>query len=322
MPASNVAKFRLLVEGQAKALLLVFPLIIIPNISILFPHIVSAMTTTHACKLCDEPLVLTIEDSEGEGFDDVPIVIPDDVRLDCHCHYHWYVKSLVSDVRAVRRFSCLTLNLQIGNRQCLMDMAVSVLSTLQCPSCHAGLNGDREGFSAGESSSSPQPVKEILARYTNEGGTDERLDIFPFMKEEAEPEAATARAFHVMCAAGDIDGTLELLHHASDRIPDVGDLVRYQDPLNGKKSGLHLAVENQHEGVAWLLLWLSSNLPLDSFPGEARQAAESIGLGRLNVGQGDDIRTLQDDHGNTAANLAQEMSGFWLHLIETGVLNP
>ena len=203
-----------------------------------------------------------------------------------------------------------------------MDMAVSILSTLQCPSCHAGLNGDREGFPPGESSSYSQPLQEILVRYTNEGGIDDSLDILPFVKEEAEPEGATARAFHVMCAAGDIDGTLELLHHAGDRVADIGDLIRYQDPLNGMKSGLHLAVENQHEGVAWLLLWLSSNLPLEAFPGEAREAAESISLCRLDLGEGDDIRTLQDEHGNTAANLAEKRSGFWLRLIETGVLNP
>lgn len=52
------------------------------------------MTTAQACKLCDEPLVLSIGDSEGEGLDDVPSVIPDDVRLACHCHYHWYASLL------------------------------------------------------------------------------------------------------------------------------------------------------------------------------------------------------------------------------------
>lgn len=83
-PFPTLAKFRVLLEGQVKPCLLVLPLTISTS------RILSKMTTAQACKLCDEPLVLSIDDSEGEGLDDVPIIIPDDVRLACHCHYHWY----------------------------------------------------------------------------------------------------------------------------------------------------------------------------------------------------------------------------------------
>ncbi len=207
-----------------------------------------------------------------------------------------------------------------------MDEAATILSTLQCPTCHSELSGGAGSQQAGGSSSASPPNTEILVRYTNEGGVQEGLDIMPSVKEEAyllvHPEAAPARAFHVMCAEGDIDGAFELLYHASEQVPDVGAMVRYQDPLSGMKSGLHLAVENQHEGVVWLLLWLTSHIPIDAFPTEARQAAESLGLGRLSIGPGEDIRALQDDRGKTAANVAGELNGCRLSILETGLLNP
>lgn len=216
-----------------------------------------------------------------------------------------------------------------------MDEAASILSTLQCPTCHSDLIGgtgsqQRPGGSSSSSSTNNNNNNnynsEVLVRYTNEGGIQEGLDIMPSFKEEAylqvHPEAAPARAFHVMCAEGDIDGAFELLYHASEQVPDVGAMVRYQDPLSGMKSGLHLAVEHQHEGVVWLLLWLSSHVPLDAFPADARHAAESLGLGRLSIGPGEDIRALQDDRGKTAAEVAGEVNGCWLSLVETGLLNP
>lgn len=36
-----------------------------------------------ACKLCEDPLVFQIED--GDGADEVP----DDLELECGCHFHW-----------------------------------------------------------------------------------------------------------------------------------------------------------------------------------------------------------------------------------------
>ena len=49
-----------------------------------------------------------------------------------------------------------------------------------------------------------------------------------------------------MCAEGDVEGIVELLK-AIEEDPDEGDmspveLLRYQDPLDGNKTGLHVAM--------------------------------------------------------------------------------
>ncbi|KAM3507659.1 hypothetical protein MY11210_007056 [Beauveria gryllotalpidicola] len=250
-----------------------------------------------SCKACDEPLVLHVAASEDDGEDAGTIDIPDDVRLPCRCHYHW---------------------------QCLMDSASSVISSFQCPSC--GKNISSSAASA-TSSSRANDSHAILVRYINEGGMQDCLDISPSMREEAyleaHPEAAPARAFHVMCAEGDLDGLVELLYHSRGQVPDIGSLIRYRDPLSEMKSGLHLAVENRQEGVAWLLLWLSSSLPSDVFPLEARQSVESVGLGRLEVGSHTDIRGLLDSKGRTAAVLSAQLGSPHLRLADSGLrLDP
>ena len=39
-----------------------------------------------ACKACEDPLFLSIEDEEvGDE------KVPDDLALACACHFHWYV---------------------------------------------------------------------------------------------------------------------------------------------------------------------------------------------------------------------------------------
>ena len=53
--------------------------------------------------------------------------------------------------------------------------------------------------------------------------------------------------------------------------PGVEELLRYQDPIGDMQSGLHAAVQAQSREVAWLLLLLSSNLPLLEFPPEVFQ---------------------------------------------------
>jgi hypothetical protein len=62
-----------------------------------------------------------------------------------------------------------------------------------------------------------------------------------------------------MYAEGDLAGIIELLK-AIDEDSDEGDmtsaeLLRYQDPLDGMKSGLHVAIEKSQQEVVWLLLW-------------------------------------------------------------------
>lgn len=88
-----------------------------------------------------------------------------------------------------------------------------------------------------------------------------------------------------MASQGDLHGAVELLHSLSDDGEEDGlpALVRYQDPLEGNKSALHLAVQAEQVGVVWLLLWLSSTLPDSAFPDESLALAEAIGLGRLFV---------------------------------------
>ncbi|KAJ6782645.1 hypothetical protein PWT90_00198 [Aphanocladium album] len=239
------------------------------------------------CKECEEPLVLHMADSDDEGEDAGTIDIPDDIELSCHCHYHW---------------------------QCFMENASSVISILKCPSCGKNIsNSDAPNGPA------------VLVRYMNEGGLQDSLDILPSMKEEAyleaHPEAAPSRALHVMCSEGDLDGLVELLYHSGDQVPDMGSMIRYQDPLSGMKSALHLAVENRQEGVAWLLLWLSSTLSSDVFPVEARQKVESIGLGRLEVDSATDIRGLVDSQGRTAATLSIQLGSPYLRLADAGLLS-
>ncbi|KAJ6443443.1 fungal specific transcription factor [Purpureocillium lavendulum] len=251
------------------------------------------------CKACDEPLILRVDEDEDEGVNAESQTIPDDVALQCGCHFHW---------------------------ECLMDEASSVALSLKCPSCAAHLPANNAGPSASNQFLEAASSAPILVRYSNEGGVQENLDILPSLTEEAyiqnNPEARPARAFHVMCSEGDVAGIVELLRDVHDEVSDVGSLVRYQDPLAGMKSGLHLAVANGQEEAVWLLLWLSSATPSESFPQPARQVAESMGLGRLSVEADADIRALRDAQGRTAESVAQENLSVWRLLLEAGALSP
>ena len=115
---------------------------------------------------------------------------------------------------------------------------------------------------------------------------------------------------------------VELLRDVHDEVSDVGSLVRHQDPLAEMRSGLHLAVANRQEEAVWLLLWLSSTMPSESFPPPARQVAESMGLGRLSVQPDADIRALKDAQGRTAESVAQDDPEAWRILLEAGALSP
>lgn len=202
-----------------------------------------------------------------------------------------------------------------------MDNASSIISHFRCPSCGKDIS---RAVASSASSHSPS-IPAVLVRYTNEGGVQDGLDILSSMAEEvyleSHPEAAPARAFHVMCAEGDIDGLVELVHQPGDQVPDLGGMIRYQDPLSGMKSGLHLAIENRQEDVAWLLLWLSSSLPSNVFPLEARQSVESLGLGRLEVNTTTDIRGLLDSEGRSAFTLSAQLGNPQLRLADLGLLD-
>jgi hypothetical protein len=162
----------------------------------------------------------------------------------------------------------------------------------------------------------------ILVRYHNEGGIQTGLDIFPLVREEAylevNPAARPARAFLTMCGEGDVNGIVDLLR-AIEEDPDEEDmstaeLLRYQDPLDGMKTGLHIAVEKLQQEVVWLLLWLASGLPTESFPDDVLRATLGIGSGRRTA-QGPDIRNLRDEQNQTARDIASTMGDTWSELI-------
>ncbi|KAH7148971.1 hypothetical protein EDB81DRAFT_482715 [Dactylonectria macrodidyma] len=248
------------------------------------------------CKACEEPLVLPLdpEDTDLPG----PEAIPDDLGLSCGCHFHW---------------------------QCLLDQSSELVLSLKCPGCAAYLPVNEAGPSVTNPSTPAQTRTVILAKYINEGGVQDNLDILPSITEEAyletHPEARPARALHLMCTAGDAIGIVELLRDASDEVDDMGSLIRYQDPLDELKSGLHHAIEHSQNEVTWLLLWLSSTLPNEAFPDSVRHMAESINIGRLQVTVDGDIRGLQDAQGQTAAALAQRLQGPWFIMLEAGILS-
>ncbi|KAI2469484.1 hypothetical protein F4781DRAFT_217505 [Annulohypoxylon bovei var. microspora] len=254
-----------------------------------------------ACKICEEPLVLEVEDDDGN---DEQKFVPDDLEVSCGCHFHW---------------------------QCLLDQSAALAISLKCPSCGAELATNTAGPSTSNPFLQAAPGAAILTRYTNEGGIQENYDIFPAITEEAyieaNPEALPARAYHVMCSEGDIDGIVGILRDAdqaegSESAMSATQLIRYQDPLEDSKSGLHLAVEKGQDEVVWLLLWIASTLPTGAFPGPVVQAAQAMGIQRPSTLCSEDIRALKDNQGRTAEAVAAQMGGFWTAVLQSGTLHP
>ncbi|KAI0813313.1 hypothetical protein GGR55DRAFT_569534 [Xylaria sp. FL0064] len=265
------------------------------------------MAATSVCKICEDPLVVEVEDEDGE--DTGPLkTVPDDLELSCGCHFHW---------------------------QCLLDQSSDVAISLKCPSCQSPLAENSAGPSVMNSFLQSTSGVSILTRYTNEGGVQEGLDILPAITEEAyleaNPQARPARAFHVMCSEGDVDGIVDLLRdieqgdgggEEGEPVLPLAELIRYQDPLANMKSGLHLAIEQGREEVAWLLLWLASPLRTDAFPAPLREIAQAMGLQRPVTPPSDDIRALKDDQGRAAETIAAEREGPWVTLLQSNVLHP
>ncbi|KAI1116367.1 hypothetical protein F5Y14DRAFT_80437 [Nemania sp. NC0429] len=267
----------------------------------------AAAAAASVCNICEDPLVVEVDEEEDDGEDAMPQTVPDDLELPCACHFHW---------------------------QCLLDQSASVAVSLKCPSCQSSLAQSGAGPSAAASSSLPSTSGvSILTKYTNEGGVQENLDILPAIVEEAyleaNPQARPARAFHVMCSEGDVDGIVDLLRDVDqggdgeEPVLSPAQLIRYQDPLASMKSGLHLAVEQGREEVVWLLLWLASPLRTDAFPGPLREIAQAMGLHRPDTPPFDDIRALEDGRGRTAEAIAAEREeGPWVALLQANVLHP
>ena len=266
---------------------------------------------TAVCNVCEDPLVVEVE-GDGDGEDTQ--TVPDDLELlSCGCHFHW---------------------------QCLLDQSSGVAISLKCPSCQFPLAQNSAGPSVTNPFLQSTSGVSILTRYVNEGGVQDELDVLPAVTEEAylaaNPQARPARAFHVMCSEGDVDGIVDLLRDIEQGGGKDGDgdeegkptltpaqLIRYQDPLANMKSGLHFAIEQGREEVVWLLLWLASPLRTDAFPGPLREIAQAMGLQRPVTPPSEDIRALQDDRGRTAETIAAEQrEGAWAALLQFNVLHP
>ncbi|KAL8744074.1 MAG: hypothetical protein Q9190_003635 [Brigantiaea leucoxantha] len=263
------------------------------------------------CKACQNPLTIEIDPEDDDDFAMAgrsistgqagAITVPDDVGLQCGCHFHW---------------------------QCLLD----AYNIIQCPSCSKNI-----------SSVASTGAEQVLCSLHNEGGLQSDLDIFPLLKEEsylkAFPEERKARAFLEFCAEGDVGAILDLVNDDDDPSDDEDDekedsmrmdqipsgvqeakpnidILRYQDSMNNMDSGLHVAVLNGREEIAWLLLLLASNLDPDLFPADVRQAAETLGARREDQKDKTDIRMLENSQRKMAHDLAQEAGGVWLEWVE------
>ncbi|KAI9758805.1 MAG: hypothetical protein M4579_002819 [Chaenotheca gracillima] len=161
--------------------------------------------------------------------------------------------------------------------------------------------------------------KQIICTVRNEGGVEESYDFYPDLLQDAyldeHPEARKAQAFLDLCASGDVDGILELLFDDGEEDVEGApvDLLRYQSPLQKGRSPLHIAIMNQQQAVAWLILWLASGAPEYRFPADMLAAASQRGLARddYNVSGKLDIRNLRDDEGLSAQDMARSVGGVW-----------
>ncbi|KAE9378054.1 hypothetical protein N431DRAFT_435218 [Stipitochalara longipes BDJ] len=244
------------------------------------------------CRICEQPLVIELD---PDSFDEAAasssvgsaITAPDDLLLPCGCHFHW---------------------------QCLLDEATQIALSLTCPACDNSVV-----------STSPGPQPHILARYHNEGGVQERLDILPLITEEAyleaNPAARPARAFMTMCAEGDVSGIVELLQNLEEEEESMSpeEILRFQDPLDRMQTGLHVSILRSQQEVVWLLLWLASGLSTQAFPEEVSRAAQVMGADRATA-RGVDIRSLRDEQGQTGEDLARMTGNVWAPLVERGIL--
>ncbi|KAL9595249.1 MAG: hypothetical protein Q9219_006553 [cf. Caloplaca sp. 3 TL-2023] len=179
-------------------------------------------------------------------------------------------------------------------------------------------------------------VEQILCDVNNEGGLQEGFDILPIIKEEsylkAFPEERKSRAFLEFCAEGDVGAILDLLNSEDEEDSTMNgnaqgaarpiDVLRYQDPLGSMSTGLHVAIRNGREEIAWLLLFLASSLELKFFPPDVIQAAEMLGARREEHTGKVDIRVLEDAEHRTAEQLAKEVGGKWDEWIHSGRLKP
>lgn len=272
------------------------------------------------CVACQKLLTLRIENSNDEQNEATAstgefYTVPDSVEMQCGCHFHWFVRQ-----KNVSRVKVSETDLDYSFRQCLLDS----YSMTECPNCGKTL-----------STITASGEQQILCNLNNEGGLQQGLDILPLLTEEiylkAYPEERRCQAFLEFCRQGDIEAIVDLLDDEQDE-DDEGpssneatdskiDVLRYQDQMGSMNSGLHTAILNGRVEVAWLLLFLASNLQAQLFPSEVFEAAVRLEVTREDQSEKVDIRALKDTEGLTAAQRAQEMGAVWEEWVDSGRLS-
>ncbi|KAF2273896.1 uncharacterized protein EI97DRAFT_382511 [Westerdykella ornata] len=258
------------------------------------------------CVSCQQPLVIELEHDEHEDFEmggsssgkapaAEPETIPDDVLLNCGCHFHW---------------TCLLEAYQIT----------------ECPNC--GRNIATTSQSLG-----PQVLCTLHNEGGLEENVDILPLLTEESYLKAYPEDRKRRAFLEFCREGDLDAIVYMLKGEDEEDGEeeeaethggkvnVDELLRYQDPIGDMQSALHAAVQGGSQEVAWLLLLLASNLDMTQFPAEVFQEAQKLGIMRGDLTGKADIRSLKDSDGRTAEDLAREIGGVWTSWLGTGRLS-
>ncbi|KAF2195856.1 hypothetical protein K469DRAFT_545859 [Zopfia rhizophila CBS 207.26] len=245
-----------------------------------------------ACVACKRPLVLELEPDEeeyvniggpssGKAPATEPETVPDDLHLNCGCHFHW---------------------------QCLLE----AYQITECPNCGRNIattspTGQQQVLCNLHNEGGVQESLDILPLLTEES----------YLK--AYPEDRKCRAFLELCREGDVSSIVDMLLDDEDDEDDEDtrkitndELLRYQDPIGDMQSGLHAAVQSGSREVAWLLLLVASNLDLSQFPAQVLQEAETFGIMRGDMEGKADIRSLRDGNGKSAEDLAREVGGVWV----------
>jgi hypothetical protein len=251
------------------------------------------------CSSCHETLWLEVEpDSEGESNSKAPATnetIPDDVELQCGCHYHW---------------------------ECFLD----AYNITQCPNCSKEISslsstGQQQVLCTVRNEGGIQENFDILPSATEEA----------YLR--AYPEERRGHAYLEFCREGDIDAIIHMVKDATEDDPDSEDdadehqvqpdtdILSYTGTFEGiEGSGLHVAIRYGREDVAWLLLCLASSLDWARFPSQVLGAMEGLGLSKQDRVPGVEIRSIKDAEGRSPESLAQELGGTWKAWVESGRL--
>ncbi|KAF2730901.1 hypothetical protein EJ04DRAFT_499714 [Polyplosphaeria fusca] len=247
------------------------------------------------CVSCHRPLVIELEPEEDEDVEmsgsgkapaEDPDTAPDDVHLNCGCHFHW---------------------------QCLLE----AYEITECPNCGKNLQTTAPD-------DTPQILCTLNNEGGLQENLDIYPLLSEESYLRAYPEERKCRAFLEFCREGDVKAIVDMLQDDDGDDEEDGDedpqgrtigpdeLLRYQDPIGEMQSGLHAAVQGGSREVAWLLLLLASELDLQQFPALVFQEASALGIMRGDTSGKVDIRGLKDSSGKTADDLAREVGGVWI----------